>query len=114
MHELSIAMSILDVADEEAQKYGNVRVRGIHLKLGPLSGVIEGPLRGAFEIARESSRFPDVELFVEAVPLLIDCPLCRATRSVASLQQLCCSECGTFTSDLVGGRELEVVALEIE
>jgi hydrogenase nickel incorporation protein HypA/HybF len=114
MHELSIALSILDVAAEEAEKHERARVKAIHLKLGPLSGVVEEALRGAFEIARASSLLPEAELIVEQMPVLIDCPNCGSERPVVSLQELCCSECGTFTSDVVGGRELEVVALEIE
>ena len=41
MHELSIAMSILDVAEEEAERQGGARVVAVHLKLGPLSGVVQ-------------------------------------------------------------------------
>lgn len=114
MHELSIAMSMLEVVAEEVDKHGYARVRGIHLRLGPLSGVAEEALRGAFEIARASSPFPDVELIVKTVPIMIECPVCKSTRSVVSLQELCCEKCGAFTSDIVGGRELEVIALEIE
>jgi Zn finger protein HypA/HybF involved in hydrogenase expression len=40
MHELSIALGILDVAGEEAQRHGG-RVAAIHLKLGPLAGVVK-------------------------------------------------------------------------
>ena len=35
MHELSIAMSLLDVAEEAAEHPGGVRVEAIHIKLGP-------------------------------------------------------------------------------
>jgi hydrogenase nickel incorporation protein HypA/HybF len=114
MHELSIALSILDVAAEEAEKHDCARVKAIHLKLGPLSGVVEEALRGAFEIARADSPLAEAELIVKRSPILINCPICHATRTVVSFQELCCSECGTFTSDIIAGRELEVVALEIE
>ncbi|MCE9529622.1 MAG: hydrogenase maturation nickel metallochaperone HypA [Planctomycetes bacterium] len=114
MHELSIAVTILDIVAEEAVKLGECRVVGVHLKLGPLSGVAQEALRGAFEIARENSPYPDAKLLVELVPISISCLTCGATRSVVSMQQLCCSVCGTFTSDIVGGRELEVTALEVE
>ncbi len=50
MHELSIALSILDVAAEEAERQGNARVVAIHLRLGPLSGVVKGALLSAFEL----------------------------------------------------------------
>ncbi len=114
MHELSIALSILDVASEEAQRQGSVRVVGIHLKLGPLSGVVKEALVSAYELAREGSPFAETQLVIEEVPVLVHCPVCRTTRPVVSVQQLCCAECGTPSHDVVSGRDLQVVAMEIQ
>jgi hydrogenase nickel incorporation protein HypA/HybF len=114
MHELSIALSILDLAAEEAERLGGAQVHAIHLRLGPLSGVVKEALLSAYEIAREGSPLAGAELRIEETPLLAHCPTCRATKPVVSLQQLSCAECGTPTSEVVRGQELEVVALEIQ
>ena len=114
MHELSIALGILDLATEEAERQGGVRVLGIHLKLGPLSGVVKEALLSAYELARESSPFAETQLIIEEVPVMVHCPGCRATRPVVSVQQLCCAECGTPSQDVVSGRDLQVVAMEIQ
>ena len=114
MHELSIALSILDVAAEEAHRQGSVRVLGIHLKLGPLSGVVKEALLSAYELAREGSLFEETQLVIEEVPVLVHCPACRTTRPVVSVQQLCCAECGTPSQDVVSGRDLQFVAMEIQ
>jgi hydrogenase nickel incorporation protein HypA/HybF len=113
MHELSIALSILDVAAEEAERQGG-RVTAIHLKLGPLSGVVKDALLSAYELAREGTDLEAAALVVEEVPLLGYCPSCAATRGLASAQELWCPVCGTPTPEVVSGRELEVVALEVE
>ena len=52
MHELSIALSLLDLVEEEAERRG-VRVAAVHVRLGPLSGVVRDALVSAFELARE-------------------------------------------------------------
>jgi hydrogenase nickel incorporation protein HypA/HybF len=114
MHELSIALSILDLAAEEAARHGGVQVHGIHLRLGPLSGVVKQALLSAYEIARESSPLAEAELVIEETPLLAYCPTCKATTAVVSVQSLRCSACGNLTPQLLSGRELEVVALDIE
>jgi hydrogenase nickel incorporation protein HypA/HybF len=114
MHELSIALSILDLAAEEAARRGGVQVHGIHLRLGPLSGVVKEALLSAYEIARESFPLGDAQLVIEETPLLAHCPTCATTKPVVSPQLLCCAECGTPAPQLVSGRELEVVALEIQ
>jgi hydrogenase nickel incorporation protein HypA/HybF len=113
MHELSVALSILDLAAEEAERHGG-RVAAVHLKLGPLAGVVKEALRSAYELAREGTPLERAELVIAETPLAAWCPACAAERTLASPQALCCPDCGTPTPEVVSGRELEVVALEIE
>jgi hydrogenase nickel incorporation protein HypA/HybF len=114
MHELSIAMSILELASEEAQRRGGVRVTAIRLRLGPLSGVAGDALQSAYDLAREGSSLPAAKLIIEKVPLVAHCPTCSRQRTLSTPQELCCPVCHTPTPDIVSGRDLEVVALEIE
>ena|ERR1700761_9706555 len=68
MHELSIAMSILDIAGEEAERRGNVQVQAIYLKIGTLSGVVKEALLSAYELAAEQTPFAQARLIIEDVP----------------------------------------------
>jgi hydrogenase nickel incorporation protein HypA/HybF len=113
MHELSIALSILDLVAEEAERHRG-RVAAVHLKLGPLAGVVKEALVWAYDLAREGTPLAAAELVVEEVPLVAYCRACAAERAPASVQELRCTACGAPTPEIVGGRELEVVALEIE
>lgn len=114
MHELSIALSILDLAAEEAERRGAGRVAAIHLRLGPLSGVVKDALVSAFDLAREGTPLERANLVIEEVPLVAHCPACGVPRTLDSPQLLGCPVCGAATPEVVSGRELEVVALEIE
>lgn len=114
MHELSVALDLLDVAAEQAERLGNPRVVAIHLKLGPLAGVVKEALQSAYELAREGSPLADSTLVIEDVPLVAHCPRCDASRPAVSPQCLCCSVCGEVTPQILTGRELQVVALEVE
>jgi hydrogenase nickel incorporation protein HypA/HybF len=114
MHELSVAMSIIDVAAEEARRQDTSRIVAVHLKLGPLAGVAKKALISAFEIAREGSTLDGAELVIQDAPLVARCLACNADRKVVSVQELCCAACGTPCVEIVSGRELDVVALEIE
>jgi hydrogenase nickel incorporation protein HypA/HybF len=113
MHELSIALSILDIASEESERRGGVAVKAIHVRLGPLAGVVREALLSAFELARESSDFADSRLVIEDVPVVAYCRECDAKRPVESLQRFVCADCGRPTAELVSGRELEITAMEI-
>jgi len=113
MHELSIALSILDVAEEEASRHGHSHVEAIHIRMGPLSGVVKEALLSAYELATEKTSFEHSRLIIEEVPVVIYCSKCQAERSVHSLQWFCCAECETPASEVLRGRELELAALEL-
>ena len=112
MHELSIAMSIVEAATEEAQKRG-VAVEAVHLKLGALSGVVKEALLSGYEIAAFETPLQGSKLVIEEIPVIVFCSKCQAERTIDSVQWFCCSKCGTPTGDVRRGKELEISALEV-
>jgi hydrogenase nickel incorporation protein HypA/HybF len=113
MHELSIAMSIVDAAMEEAQRRG-VHVSSVHLRLGALSGVVKDALLFSYEVACQETPLQGSQLIVEDVPVVVFCAQCQAERILQSVQLFQCPECGTPTMDVRKGKELEVFALEVQ
>jgi hydrogenase nickel incorporation protein HypA/HybF len=113
MHELSIAMSIVDTAQEEAERLANAQVSAVHLRLGALSGVVKDTLLSSFEMACHDTALQGSRLVIEEVPIMVYCPNCCAPRTLDSMQWFCCPECGTPTAEVLQGKDLEVVALEI-
>jgi hydrogenase nickel incorporation protein HypA/HybF len=114
MHELSIAMSIVEGATEQAERHCATRVNRIHLKIGPLSGVLPEALVSAFSLAREGSAVESAELVVEEMPITVYCSKCQGPRGVVSMQKMACVECGRLSADILTGRELQMVALELQ
>jgi hydrogenase nickel incorporation protein HypA/HybF len=113
MHELSIAMSIVDVVAEEATRR-QARVDAVHLKVGVLSGVVADALQFSYEMACKDTSLQGSRLVIEEIPIVVFCSRCQAERTLESMQLFCCPECGTPSGDLRHGKELEVVALEIQ
>jgi hydrogenase nickel incorporation protein HypA/HybF len=113
MHELSIALSILDAVEEE-MRARDVRVTAVHLKLGRFCGVVKEALLSAFEMACEGTPLANAELMIEEIPLVIHCRACAVDGSPTSLYELRCPNCGALSNEIVGGQELEIRALEIE
>ena len=112
MHELSVALSIVEAAEEEAERHPG-HIEAIHLRLGPLAGVVKEALLSAWELACEGTSLVGARLVVEEVPIVIHCAVCGSDQSVVSVQWLCCARCDTPARDIVQGRELEVRALEM-
>ena len=114
MHELSIAMSIVELAEEEAAQRGGVRVNAIHLKLGPLAGVVKAALLSSYEMACEGTSLEGSRLVIEQVPIVVYCSGCLASRTLDSMQWFVCPVCKKAVSEVLQGRELQVTALEIQ
>jgi hydrogenase nickel incorporation protein HypA/HybF len=114
MHELSIALSIVDVAADEAERLSCLRVNAVHLRLGRLAGVVKEALLFSYELACEGTALEGSRLVIEEVPAVVYCPVCEAERALDTLERLCCSVCDADAAQIVRGMELEVVALEVQ
>ena len=113
MHELSIAMGLIDLACHEAERRG-VQVLAVHVKVGALSGVVVEALRGAYDLARAGTALAASRLEIEEVAVTMNCPACGDNQPIRSIQELCCKSCGAPATEIASGRELDLTALEIE
>src|SRR4051794_25002965 len=68
MHELSIAMSLVDAICEELPSLGAVRVRAVRVRVGALSGVVGQALAFSFDVASEDSPIAGARLEIEDTP----------------------------------------------
>ena len=113
MHELSIAVSLIDAASEEIATLGSIQVEAVRLRLGPLAGVVKDALLFSFEIAAAGTALEGVRLEIEDVPVTIWCGPCSAQRTIATLSSRRCPSCDTPAADIVTGNELQLVGLQI-
>jgi hydrogenase nickel incorporation protein HypA/HybF len=113
MHELSIAISMIDQILEESENRGGLDVEVVHLRLGVFAGVDKDALLFSYELACEGTALAGSRLSIETIPLVIYCPACRQQRSPVSVYQLCCPDCMVPAQDIVTGREIEVASLEV-
>lgn len=113
MHELSIAVNLVEIAENAARGANAEAVEVVYLRLGVLSGVVEDALRFAYDIACQGTLLAGSRLEIETVPLTIFCPTCGEARTLPSIQALQCPVCGTFSAEIRSGTELEIRSLEI-
>ncbi len=114
MHELSIAVDLIDAASERAREEGAAHIRAVYLRIGPLSGVVIRALESAFEIASQGTLADGAVLDVEEVPVILYCGSCGDEKAIEDVISFCCPDCGLPSADIRSGRELEVKALEID
>jgi hydrogenase nickel incorporation protein HypA/HybF len=65
MHELSIATALVEVACEEAEHRGLARVEALHVRIGPLAGIVKEALLFSFDLAAAGTAIEGARLEVE-------------------------------------------------
>ena len=113
MHELSIALQLIETAEAAARQANVPRVDIVHLRLGVLAGVVKDALLFAYDTATQGTMLEGSRLDIQDVPLVVYCPTCQRERELPSIQAFQCPVCGTFSADVRHGTELELVSLEI-
>ena len=113
MHELSIALSIVDGVLEELNRQQPGQVEIVHLRLGRMSGVDKDALSFSYGVACEGTALANSRLLIEEVDVAIFCAVCGVERPTRSFPLLTCSECGAAAGHVVRGEELEITAMEM-
>ena len=112
MHEMSIAMSILDIADEQARAAGARVINRIEMDVGGLAGIEVESLRFCFTAARRGLA-ADAELVINEIPGRARCAECEA-ECMLEMPMALCPACGGLALEILQGRELRVRALNVD
>ncbi|MFD0424932.1 hydrogenase maturation nickel metallochaperone HypA/HybF [Streptomyces parvus] len=117
MHELSIAMAVVDqvesaVREQEAEA-GDARARSLTLRVGELSGVVPEALDFSFGVAAQGTVLADARLLIETVEGRARCEECGRDTATGMPPDLWCGACSRAMS-LTGGRELEIARVVLE
>jgi hydrogenase nickel incorporation protein HypA/HybF len=112
MHEMSLAESVVQIAEETARGHGGSRISLVLVEVGQLAGVEIEALRFCFEVARRESLAADATLVIEQPDGQAWCMPCGETVSLSSLADPC-PRCGSHQLQVTGGNELKVREVEI-
>lgn len=113
MHEISIAESIIAIAEAAARKQKALSIQGIKIRLGEFTTIARVALEFAFEIARQDTLATDARLEIEIVAMVVHCVLCGQVDEPVREVCLICPQCG-FPLKIVSGEELQVEYIEVE
>lgn len=107
MHELSIAMEIITIVQEEIVKRNLNGVKEVNVRLGALTGVDPEALSFGFESATIDSPLADTKLVIEQIPVKGKCRSCGKDIHVDDFVFLC-PYCDSTNIDITQGEELNI------
>ena len=116
MHELGIMTGVLGAVQTSARQAGADRVLKVSLSVGEMTEAIEDALRFAFEALSEQQEYAlcaGAELDIAMVRPRSRCLECGAEYDHDRFHMLC-PECGSFATELVAGRELQIDSIEVD
>jgi len=112
VHEMSIAMNVLKIAEEQARTAEARVINRIEIEVGALAGVEIESLRFCFSAARRGVTGA-AELVIHEIPGRALCGACGAEPEL-EMPVAMCPACGALGLDILQGRELRVRSLNVD
>lgn len=113
MHELSIAQSIIHIAENAVPPDCRAPVTSIGLQIGELSGIEIESLKFAFSVIREDTRLDKAELAIQIINGEAECSSCGTIFPIISFGT-CCPGCGSYSMKILKGREMKVLNIVVD
>ena len=113
MHELSIARSIVELVEEQADNRGASVVEELELEIGHLSGVEIQTLEFALDSAIKGSKLEKARIirhYIEGEGQCSDCETIFPMNALFSP----CPHCGSYLVKILKGKELRGKSIVIE
>lgn len=113
MHELSLAMSLVELAESEMIRSGSAAVISVDVLIGKLSGVDPEALKFMLDLSKKNTLLDQAVINFELVEGNGKCRMCHHEFSVDTLSPVC-PGCHGISIEVTGGDQLRIVSMEVE
>lgn len=113
MHEFSIALSIIEIAEKEAKKVSSSEVSELVLDIGTMAGIEYHALDFAMESATKNTMLEKAKIIVNKIPAKGKCKSCGHEFEVETAFDQC-PKCNEFVIEIMSGKELKIKSLVVE
>ena len=112
MHEVSLMEQAIELAVEQARLQHSERIHVLQLRVGAMSGVVPEALRFAFDAVTRGTIAQDARLDIIHQPSACYCSTCRDEFEPEDIF-FKCPRCHRMSTEILRGRDLEIVSLEV-
>jgi hydrogenase nickel incorporation protein HypA/HybF len=114
MHEASIVAELLNIAVNECIKNGYSKIESIKILVGKATGVMIDSLFFSFNVLKEGTPAANANLIIEEISVRGICKDCKKEfESNENYIIFECPNCGSLSTKLISGKELNITELEI-
>ena len=112
MHELSLAMNVVKIVEQEAKKAEAQKVNSITLEIGECAGVNHEILDFSWPLAVRGTIAENAEKIVQKVDGRAKCEHCDFEFEIHKLFEPC-PVCRSYSYDIIQGKEFRVKSISI-
>ncbi|MFO7657185.1 MAG: hydrogenase maturation nickel metallochaperone HypA [Bacteroidales bacterium] len=113
MHEFSIAVNIVEIAEETARHHHAVKINDIVIEIGEASGIVPAALELAMQSAIKNTMLETGKITLVYIPASAICNVCRHRFKPDNLIAVC-ALCNSFDVTIISGKEMRVKSIEID
>jgi len=113
MHEMSIVMSIFDIACEKAGKEDARQIAEIELDIGTQAGIEFRALEFALDQVNKNDLLKTTLFKINKIEARARCNDCQCEFKTTNLYSPC-PQCNTYNNELIKGKELRIKSILIE
>ena len=113
MHEFSIAMSIVEIAEAEAKKANARKINELVLDVGTMSGIEFYALDTALEMAVKNTLLEKASLKVNKIQAIARCTACKSEFDINQVYDPC-PKCDSLYHEILNGKELQIKSLVVD
>ncbi len=113
MHEFSIAMSIIEIAEAEAEKAKATSIIELVLDVGTMAGIEFFALDAAMEMAVKNTLLETAKVNVNKIQARARCTKCGSVFDIDQVYDEC-PKCKSLYHELLSGKELKIKSLVVD
>jgi len=113
MHEFSIAMSIIEIAENEAKKESATAINELVLDIGTQAGIEFYALDTALQMAVKDTMLENANIQVNKIQARVKCTECNTEFEVNNIFDPC-PECNSLYHELLCGKEMQIKSLVVD
>lgn len=113
MHEFSIAMSIIEIAEAEAKKVNSNKINELALNVGTMAGIEFYALDAALEMAVKNTMLEKAKISVNKIRAKARCTECKTVFNIDRVYDQC-PKCESLYHEILSGKELQIKSLVVD
>ena len=112
MHEISIALNIVEIVEQELVRHRVKELKAVNVAVGKLAAVVPEQLTFCFDMITADTSMDGVSLNIREVPLGYTCGSCGEEFTSEEVAFVC-PRCGGHNPDMITGMEFNIESIEV-